>query len=74
MGFWPCNTALAFGYIFGIITCGASLLVPNMCVSEAKEALLEQIERQNRLKLKDKGLKITYNQGFTTSWLSIDIV
>ena len=72
--FWPCNASIWFGYIFSIITCGASFLIPNLCIREAKESLLSAIERQNRLKLKEKGLMMTYNSGFTTSWISIDII
>ena len=49
-------------------------MLPNLCIADAKTNLLLAIERQNRIKLKDKGIKLSYNKGFTTSWLSIDIV
>ena len=49
-------------------------LLPNLCIKDAKEALVTAIARQNRIKLKDRGLNMSYRQAYLTSWLEIEIV
>ena len=56
----PCNSSLWFGYLLAPLSFGASLLLPNLCISDAKANLKLAIDRQNRLKLKEKGLQMSY--------------
>ena len=74
--YWPCNCVLLIGYLLWPITLGLSLFLPNLCIREAKGSLKMEIERQNRMYLKQKGLQMSYHDGFlwTTSWLSIRIL
>ena len=48
------------GYILAPFTLGLSFMIPNLCISDAKEAFIKAIARTNRLKLSDKGLKMRY--------------
>ena len=75
-GYWPCNTILLLGYLLWPITLGLSLLLPNLCIREAKGSLLLEVERQNRISLKNKGLRLSYHDGvlWTTSWLALEIL
>lgn len=59
------------GYCLAIFTFGLSLMIPNLCIADAKQALIKAIARQNRLKLNEKGLQMIYSQGIMTSWLEI---
>ena len=67
--YWPCTASIWFGYILSPITLGLSFLIPNLCIKDAKVALISAIQRQNRIKLKEKGLIMKYVQGWSTSWL-----
>jgi len=53
---------------------GASLLLPNLCLSDAMVNLLQTIVRMNTLKLREKGLELTYRSGWFTSWLELQII
>jgi hypothetical protein len=59
-GFWPCNCVMYTGYILAPFTLGLSFMIPNLCISDAKEAFIKAIARTNRLKLSEKGLKMRY--------------
>ena len=59
------------GYILAPFTFGISFLLPNLCVADAKNALIQAIARNNRLKLNDKGLEMRYVQAWGTSWIEI---
>lgn len=48
-------------------------MIPNLCISDAKEAFIKAIARTNRLKLSEKGLKMRYVQAWFTSWIEITI-
>lgn len=72
--YWPCSLSLWIGYILSPITLGFSFLLPNLCIKDAKEALINACARQNRLKLESRGLNLVYVQGFSTSWLELRIV
>ena len=43
--FWPCEWTIWFGYLLSPFTLGLSFLLPNLCISEAKHALIGAIER-----------------------------
>ena len=72
--YWPCSFSIYAGYLLAPFTLGLSFMLPNLCIADAKEALIKAIERQNRVKLNDLGLKLTYIQGFSTSWLELTII
>ena len=56
--FWPCDFAIYLGYILAPFCFGVSLLLPYLCIKDAKASLLVTVERMNILKLKEKGLQI----------------
>ena len=71
---WPCAFVLWAGYLLAPFTLGLSFFLPNLCIKDAKGALITAIARQNRIKLGDRGLKMSYRQGCLSSWLEIEIV
>ena len=38
--YWPCATSIWMGYILAPYTLGLSFLVPNVCMKDAREALI----------------------------------
>ena len=58
--FWPCDFVIYLGYLLAPFSCGVSLLLPNLCIGDAKKSFIKMVERMNRLKLLDKGLRISY--------------
>jgi len=58
--FWPCDFAIYIGYFFAPFCFGLSLLLPNLCIADAKRALMGTIARSNKLKLEQNGLLLTY--------------
>ena len=58
--YWPCAISIWLGYLLAPFTLGLSFLIPNICIKDAKVNLVAAIERQNRLKLKQKGLRMKY--------------
>ena len=72
--FWPCLTCFLIGYLLAPLTCCLSFYCPNICIYDAKNALLRSIERDNRLKLNQKGLHLKYVQRCSTSWLELSIL
>ena len=72
--YWPCNCVIWFGYLLAPFTLGLSFLLPNLCVSDGKSGLISAIERQNRIKLREKGLVLTYVQGWSMSWLELSVI
>lgn len=72
--FWPCEVAVLIGYVLAPFCFGISLLLPNLCIKDAKIGLIKAIERMNALKLNDKGLQITYCSGWCTSWLELTVI
>ena len=58
--YWPCNIAICIGYFLAPFCFGLSLLLPNVCIRDAKANLLQTVLRMNVLKLKDKGLLLSY--------------
>ena len=72
--YWPCNCTIWFGYLLAPFTFGLSFLLPNLCISEGKSGLISAIERQNRIKLREKGLVLEYVQGWSMSWLELSVI
>ena len=72
--YWPCSLSIWIGYILSPVTLGFSFMLPNLCIKDAKQALISACARQNRLRLEEKGLHIEYIQGFSTSWLELKVV
>ena len=72
--YWPCDFAICLGYILAPFSFGLSLMLPNLCIRDAKEALMDTVRRMNALKLKERGLKMTYRQRCSTSWLEVEII
>lgn len=72
--YWPCQFCVWFGYLMAPFTFGLSFFFPNLCIRDAKVGLIAAIERQNRIKLKDKGLQLSYIQGISMSWLELSII
>ena len=72
--YWPCNVCYWLGYFLAPFTLGMSFYMPNLCISEAKNGLIAAIERQNRLKLKEMGLHLSYVSGWSMAWLELSIV
>ena len=58
--YWPCQFAIWFGYLLAPFTLGLSFMAPNLCIKDAKDGLKNCIEKNNRIRLKDKGLKMSY--------------
>eukprot|EP01038_Epipyxis_sp_PR26KG_P013246 gene13246-17752_t len=48
LSFWPCNVCLIFGFVCSPFTCGASLLCPRICVSEAEKKSLIFLENHKQ--------------------------
>lgn len=71
--FWPCDLVIYIGYILAPFCFGLSLLLPNLCIADAKKALMGTIEKTNKIKLAQKGLKLTYHQSCSTSWLELTV-
>jgi hypothetical protein len=71
--YWPCTATILIGYLLAPFTFGLSFLLPNLCISDAKTALIKVIERQNRIKLHDRCLHLSYVQGFSTAWLELSV-
>ncbi len=71
--YWPCNATIWIGYLLAPFTLGLSFLLPNLCISDAKIGLIKVIERQNRIKLHDRCLNLSYVQGWSTSWLELSV-
>ncbi len=71
---WPCCFCFTYGYLFSICTLGLSFCFPNFCISEAKITLLKSIEDVNKSILNKKGLKLSYQQKCSASWLQIDVI
>ena len=71
--FWPCDLVIFIGYLFAPFSCGLSLFLPNLCIGDAKKSFIKMVERMNKLKLEDKGLRIAYRQRCFTSWLELKI-
>ena len=72
--YWPCQFCIWFGYLLSPFTLGFSFFLPNLCISDAKHGFVSAIERQNRVSLRDKGLRLTYVQGFSMSWLELEVM
>ena len=49
--FWPCDLVIYIGYILAPFCFGLSLLLPNLCIADAKKGLMGTIERTNKTKL-----------------------
>ena len=65
---WPCGPAYYCGMICSICTCGFSLLLPNMCVSDAEKAaslMLSNISM--RTKYYDRGITFRLEKGYCFS-------
>ena len=58
--YWPCNFCIWFSYLLSPITFGLSFYSANLCIRDAKLGLISAIERMNNLKLREKGLLLTY--------------
>ena len=58
--YWPCPCTIWLGYLLAPFTLGFSFMLPNLCIADAKESLIKNIARQNRLKLNEKGLHMRY--------------
>jgi hypothetical protein len=43
--YWPCNATIYAGYILAPFTFGLSFMLPNLCISDAKVALIKAIDR-----------------------------
>ena len=72
--YWPCSCTIWFGYLLAPFTFGISFLLPNLCISDAKIGLIATIERQNRIKLREKGLVLRYVQGWSMAWLELSVI
>ena len=72
--FWPCDFAYNLGYFLAMFSCGLSLMLPNLCIKDAKINLLQTIVRMNALKLEERGLVLRYRSGLFTSWLELEIL
>lgn len=65
---WPCGPAYYCGLACCLCSCGVSLLVPNVCVSEAeKHAQMMLSNVSNRSKFYDKGVAFRLQRGFMSS-------
>ena len=72
--FWPCAMLMWIGYLLAPLTFGLSLMLPAICMRDAKEALTAAIARENRNKLHEKGLELTYKQFGSTSWMELAVL
>ena len=63
------------GSNFAFYSLGFSLLLPNLCISEARKSLLDTVNRLNDFKLSDKGVYLSYHdEAIFTSWIEMSIV
>ena len=72
--FWPCPCSIVFGYLFSPFTLGLSFLLPNLCMHDAREALLKAIYYQNNVILNKKGLELEYKSSWSTSWMELRVL
>lgn len=71
---WPCNLCFYCGYVCSFCTLGLSFLFPNMCISDAYESFLVDIEELNEQKFKKLKLNLSLQRRCCISWLQIDIL
>ena len=58
--YWPCGYCFwGTGYMFGILTCGLSCLIPGKCVMDSRKAMKVQLVKLNKF-LKDKHLRFEF--------------
>ena len=43
--YWPCGCSIWTGYVLAPFTLGMSLLIPNICIKDAKQNLIYAVER-----------------------------
>ena len=72
--YWPCSFAIWIGYILAPFTLGFSFMLPNLCLKEVKKNLLNEVTRQNRIRLERRGIRLKYVAGHLTSWLELEII
>jgi hypothetical protein len=66
--------SVLLGYFFCLTTAGLSLLCPWICIKEAQEQFLYQIDRINKEVFNKHKLHLSYHNICITSWLQIDIL
>lgn len=71
---WPCNFCFYCSYVCSFFTLGLSFCIPNLCISDALESLLNDIENLNQNKLLQKNLKLSLQRRCCTSWLQIELL
>lgn len=74
INYWPCLCARAIGYLCCLCSFGASLLMPNVCISDAEEAFRRRLDYYNDEYFKNKGFNIKLYKKCSTSWLEITII
>ena len=72
--YWPCSLCFYFGYACSPCTLGLSFLCPNSCISTAKEHFINKIEYYNSQHFEPKGLRLSYHQTCSTSWVKLSIL
>ena len=71
--YWPCNFCWFFSHIMAVFTLGLSLLLPLVCISQL-EAELQDLFKYTNKDLIKKGLKISLQRRYFSSWLEIRVV
>ena len=71
---WPCDLIIAISYLLSPLTCCLSFLIPNLCISDAEEALKLQIDYYNAYRLKERGLHVKLIKKYSTSWMELRVV
>lgn len=70
---WPCDFCFCIGYLLSPCTLGLSFLLPNICLKEAKEAFLNDINDANKQYFHPQ-FHLSLQQRCCISWLQIDVI
>lgn len=71
---WPCCFCFSFGYLACPATAGLSFMCPWLCIGDAQEQLLNDINNINETILNKKGITMRYKSICVTSWIEIEIM
>ena len=69
--YWPCTFCFVMSYLLSPFTLGLSFCLGHQCTGDAEEALRRTVDRENRLKLSERGYQLVFVKGWSTSWLEL---
>lgn len=70
---WPCDFSFSCGYLLSPCTLGLSLLLPNICIQQARKSLQSDIKEVNDIFFHPR-FHLSLQQQCCISWLQIDLI